>query len=110
MKAKFEVKQIIADWKPPFQKQIQTEACWVAEGEQFDLDGENAAPIKAFKLVKCDSGKVLVEYHREFTLKGHEHPANRQLWLRPNELTTISAQLQEKGISKTAKLLEISDE
>lgn len=110
MKAKFEVKQTIADWKPPFQKQITTEAYWVGEGDNFDLDGENVSKIKAFKLIKCDSGKVLVEFHREFTLKGHEHPANRQLWVRPNEAATVSAQWHDKGISKTAKLLEISDE
>ena len=110
MKAKFEIRQITSDWKPPFQKQVNTEAVWVEEGEYFDLDGGNASPIKAFRLLKCDNGKALLEYHREFTLKGHEHPGNRQLWLRPNDFTTISSQWHAKGLSKTAKLLEISNE
>jgi hypothetical protein len=110
MKAKFEIKQMLSDWKPPFQKQINTESFWVEEGEYFDLNGENAAPMKAFKLIKCENGKALIEYHGEFLLKGYEHPQNRQIWLYNNNTATISAQWQDKGISKTAKLIEISTE
>jgi len=103
-KAVFLVKNIVHKWRPPFGKDITSQELEVAEGQHFDNMAKEG-PV--FKLLKCDGNKALVEFSEKFTLKGHLHPRNRQVWVGKQEPTDFTYLWGEDGITKSLKLREI---
>ena len=100
----FLVKSITQHWRPPFGKEMTELEMDVDEGKKFD-DFPKEGPI--FKLVKCDGDKALVEFNEKFTLKGHLHPRNRQIWIEKDEAVDFTYLWGENGITKSLKLKEI---
>ena len=96
-KALISLKTIVNPWRPPFHKKIDEEELEVGEGQSFD--SIEKVEGKIFKIVKCDSDKCLVEFSGKFTLKGHEHPSNRQIWV-SNEPVSFTYLWGEDGITK----------
>ncbi len=104
MKALFEVKEIVNDWAPPFQKKITLTEFVVNESEGFS-DFKRTGGV--FKLLSVRNGSALVEYSNAFTLKGHEHPQNHQVWVNPNQPVSFTFLWGEKGVTKTLVLKEV---
>ncbi|MBW3012534.1 hypothetical protein KY311_05075 [Candidatus Woesearchaeota archaeon] len=105
--AVFLVKSIVQRWRPPFGKEIMDMELSVKEGDHFD-NMEKEGPI--FRLLKCDGDKALVEFSDKFTLKGHLHPRNRQIWIEKEEPVSFTYLWGEDGITKSLKLKEIAEE
>lgn len=103
-KAIFAVKSTLHRWRPPFGKDISDCVMEVSEGKHFD-SMKKEGPI--FKLIKCDGNKALVEFSEKFTLKGHLHPRDRQVWIEKTEATDFTYLWGEDGITKSLKLKEI---
>jgi hypothetical protein len=91
------LKTIVNPWKPPFNKKIEEEEIVAGEGQSFDSMAKVAGKI--FKIIKCDSERCLVEFSDKFTLKGHEHPSNRQIWV-GKEPVSFTYLWGEDGITK----------
>jgi len=105
--ATFVVKSIVSKWRPPFGKDITEMEMTVSEGKSFDTMPKEGS---IFKLVKCDGNKALVEFSDKFTLKGHLHPRNRQIWIDKEEPVSFTYLWGEDGITKSLKLREIIDQ
>jgi len=103
-KAVFSVKNIVHKWRPPFGKDITSHELEAGEGQQFD-NMPKEGPI--FKLLKCDGTKVLIEFSEKFTLKGHLHPRNRQVWIGMEDAVDFTYLWGEDGITKSLKLKQI---
>ncbi|MFA4855854.1 MAG: hypothetical protein WC634_04705 [archaeon] len=106
-KAVFFVKSIVNKWRPPFGKDITEADIVVAEGECFDATEKEGA---IFKLLKCNGNKALVQFSEKFTLKGHEHPRNRQVWIGMQEATDFTYLWGNDGITKSLLLKETTKE
>ena len=103
-KAVFFVKQTMNKWRPPFGKVVTNNEASVEEGQQFD---EMEKPKGyTFKLVRCDTDRALVEFNRLFDLKGHEHPANRRVWVGKIDEINFTYLWGEDGITKSLLLKE----
>jgi len=103
-KAVFVLTDTIYKWKPPFGKDVSTKEVEAEEGQLFDeLQKEGSV----FRLLKCDGSRALVEFSEKFTLKGHEHPRNRQIWVGMLEATDFTYLWGNDGITKSLKLKEI---
>lgn len=76
-KALISLKTIVNPWKPPFHKKIETDELEVTEGQGFDSMKKVEGNI--FKVVKINGDSCTVKFSDKFTLKGHEHPSNRQV-------------------------------
>ncbi len=105
-KALFSLQTVINPWKPPFHKKIETEEVEVHEGQEFDSIEKE--PQKIFKLIKCNAEHCTVEYSGKFTLKGHEHPGNRQVEV-GKEAISFTYLWGEEGITKKLTLKEIEE-
>ena len=105
--ATFLVKNIVSKWRPPFGKDITEMEMTVSEGKSFDAMPKEGS---IFKLVKCDGNKALVEFSDKFTLKGHLHPRNRQIWIDKKEPVSFTYLWGEDGITKSLKLREITEQ
>ncbi len=103
-RAVFILKTIVSPWKPPFTKKIGIEDYDVTVGQEFDTIERE--PKKIFKLVKCNAETCLVEFSEKFTLKGHEHPGNRQIEI-GSDPTSFSYLWGEDGITKKLSLKQI---
>ena len=103
----FSVRSITQKWRPPFGKDVKDEDVTASEGQQFD-DFPKEGPV--FKLLKCDGDKALIEFSEKFTLKGHLHPRNRQVWIGKDEAVDFTYLWGEDGITKSLKLKEIVGE
>jgi len=103
-KAVFLVKSITQHWKPPFGKEMTDLEISVEEGQYFDSMPKEG-PL--FKLLQCDGNKALVEFNDKFTLKGHLHPRNRQIWIDKEEPVSFTYLWGENGITKSLVLREI---
>ena len=103
-KALVELKTVINPWKPPFKKSIEVEELELREGQGFDSMAKIRGNI--FKIVKCDSDKCLVEFSEKFTLKGHEHPSNRQTWV-SSEPVSFTYLWGENGVTKKLSVKRI---
>ncbi len=103
-KAVFQLHTIVNPWKPPFHKKIEAEEIEVREGQGFDsmekVDG------KIFRLVKCNSDRCLVGFSEKFTLKGHVHPSNREVWV-GKEPVSFTYLWGEDGITKKLSVKNI---
>ena len=103
-KVLFSLQTVVNPWKPPFHKKIESEELAVFEGQEFD--SMKRVKGKIFKLLKCDSTKCLVHYSQQFTLKGHEHPSNREIWV-GKEPVSFTYLWGEDGITKKLSLKQI---
>lgn len=103
MKAVFELKEISQDWNPPFKKNVKSNEITVGEGDSFG-DGKEG---KIFKLIKINKDKALVQFSEKYTLKGHEHPTGRQVWIDKNEPQSFSALWEQNGKTAQIKLKSI---
>lgn len=104
MKALIEIKNVQQDWGPPFQKRIEAKDIVVEEDSDFDDDGRTEF---VFRLLKVQSNKALIEYHRDYTIKGYEQPFNRRIWLETNETRDFSQQWGNNGLTKKITLKQI---
>ncbi|MCX6798532.1 MAG: hypothetical protein NTW59_00330 [Candidatus Diapherotrites archaeon] len=104
-KAIIALRETINKWRPPFGKTVTDSEITVEAGQAFDQIEHMKDPV--FKLVRCDGDRVLIEHHRLFTLKGHEHPANRQVWVGKDQETSFTYLWGADGITKSLQLKEI---
>ena len=96
MHVTFDLRELRQDWRPPFKKASRESELTVSEGESFASDG---ADKKVFKLVKAVGNMALVEFDMEYTLKGHEHPTNRQVLVDASEFKSFSALWKQNGLT-----------
>lgn len=99
MKARFEIRSIKSQWKPPFKKEITDEVFEVSEGETFDRIIGNGNDESVYTLVRADANGAKVQYSKLFTLKTH-NPGSYELNLvvdAPVEMTYLWG---EDGITK----------
>lgn len=104
MHAVVEVESLAQDWKPPFAKKRETKSFTVNEGEAIELL-KDGSPLFTIKAIQGD--RILLAYNRMYTLKGYEHPTERQLWLGMHEAKKFSSLWDENGITKTVTLREV---
>ncbi len=69
MKARFEVRSIKAQWKPPFKKEITDEVFDVDMGSSFDKIIGNGNNASVFRLISYNNCSAEIEYSKLFTLK-----------------------------------------
>jgi hypothetical protein len=99
MKARFEVRSIKSQWKPPFKKEITDEVFDVGEGEPFDRIIGNGNDESVYKLVKSENETAQVEYSKLFTLKTG-NPGNYVLHLTKDETIDMTYLWGEDGVTK----------
>jgi hypothetical protein len=99
MRARFEVRSIKAQWKPPFKKEITDEIFDVEEGETFDRIVGNGNDEHVFKVINIREGNAIVEYSKLFTLK-NGNPGNYQLTLTKDEIIDMTYLWGEDGVTK----------
>jgi hypothetical protein len=99
MRARFEVRSIKSQWKPPFKKEITDEVFDVSEGEGFDKIVGNGNNESVFKLMTVESGNANVEYSKLFTLKTH-NPGNYKLILVKDTPVEMTYLWGEDGMTK----------
>lgn len=104
MQAVFEIQELSQDWKPPFKKNRSTKTVSVSEGDSFEpiRDGNHLFTLKGIH-----GSRALIAYNRLYTLKGYEHPTERQIWLELNEGKAFSSLWEENGITKTIYLRDV---
>lgn len=98
MTAVFELRDITQRWNPPFDKTVEVATFNVSDNESFHPSNRLKKPV--FRLVRSEATRALVEYHREFTLKGYEQPANRQTWIEKDQFREFSHLWGEHGTTK----------
>jgi hypothetical protein len=111
MKARFEVRTIKAQWKPPFNKDITEEVFEVSEGENFDRIVGNGNDEQVYTLLTLNGNGATVHYSKLFTLKTG-NPGNYQITLikdAPIEMTYLWG---EDGMTKkiTFKGIAVEEE
>ncbi len=99
MKARFEVRSIKAQWKPPFKKEITDEVFDVEEGESFDKIMGNGNDAYVYKLVEYGENYAKIEYSKLFTLKT-ENPGNYSLRLEKDRGVDMTYLWGEDGTTK----------
>jgi hypothetical protein len=99
MKARFEIRSIKAQWKPPFKKEITDEIFEVEEGEEFDKITGNGNNQKIYKLIQINNNNVKIEYSKLFTLKT-ENPGNYIINLEKGETKDMTYLWGEDGVTK----------
>ncbi|MBM3282027.1 MAG: hypothetical protein FJY86_01645 [Candidatus Diapherotrites archaeon] len=104
MHAIVEVESLSQDWKPPFAKKRETKSFTVSEGEVIELL-KDGSPLFTIKSIQGD--RILLGYSRMYTLKGYEHPTERQLWLAMHEAKKFSSLWEDNGITKTVTLRSV---
>lgn len=104
MQAVIEVESLMQDWKPPFAKKRETKSVMVSEGEPVELLKDGSA---LFTIKSIQGDRILLQYSRMYTLKGYEHPTERQLWLGMHDSKKFSSLWDENGITKTVTLREV---
>ncbi|MCR4335952.1 MAG: hypothetical protein NUV57_05470 [archaeon] len=102
MKAIFEVKTILADWAPPFKKDITTEEYTASENEGFDRIQGNGNDETVFKVIQVQGDRVKVQYSNLFTPKtsGEHHGNNKTIWVSKGNEEVLSYLWGEKGMTK----------
>lgn len=99
MRARFEVRSIKSQWKPPFKKEITDEVFDVSEGEEFDRIIGNGNNEAVFKLVKADDGFATVEYSKLFTLK-NGNPGSYKITITKDNSQDMTYLWGEDGVTK----------
>jgi hypothetical protein len=100
MKAKFYVKTIESDWKPPFRKEIKEETYVVGTNNSFDRIVGNNNNESVFTFLGTEEGKAEIRFSKLFTVKGYENPTDNTLRMDKGEEKTLAYLWGEKGISK----------
>ena len=101
------MKSTVHKWEPPFNTTVENQEIRISEGENFDRMHRPKEHV--FKLIKCDGNKALVEFNHLFTLKGHLHPSNRQIWVGQLEDVNFTYLWGNDGITKSLRLKEITE-
>lgn len=99
MKARFEVRSIKAQWKPPFKKEITDEVFDVSEGESFDRIIGNGNDESVFSLISAANGYAKVKYSKLFTQKTG-NPGNYELELSKDTPVEMTYLWGEDGVTK----------
>ena len=99
MKARFEVRSIKAQWKPPFKKEITDEVFDVEEGEGFDRVIGNGNNESVYVLLRTRGESAVVKYSKLFTLKTG-NPGNYELILPKESPVDMTYLWGEDGITK----------
>ena len=99
MKARFEIRSIKSQWKPPFNKEITDEVFEVGEGETFDRIIGNGNDESVYKVISADNNLAKVQYSKLFTLKTH-NPGNYELKLTIDAPVEMTYLWGEDGITK----------
>ncbi len=109
MKARFEVRSIKAQWKPPFKKDITDEVFDVKEDDKFDRIIGNGNDEHVYKLISINGNMAKVEYSKLFTLKTG-NPGNYVLELIKDEPVAMTYLWGEDGVTKKITYKGIADE
>ncbi len=96
MKALFEIRTIVQDWKPPFSKVEKRKEVLVGEGMEFERDGKE----NVFKVHRIEGDRVLVEFSLNYIMKDPAGPVNRLVWLQRGEGRYFSASWRDNGLTK----------
>lgn len=104
MHAVVEIESLMQDWKPPFAKKRDTKSFTVNEGETLEML-KDGTPLFTIKSIQDD--RILLGYSRMYTLKGYEHPTERQLWLGVHDSKKFSSLWGDNGVTKTVTLREV---
>jgi len=104
MHVTFDLRELRQDWRPPFKKDIRENEVTVSEGETFGPDGDGK---NVFRLVSVQGNMALVEFDQEYTLKGHEHPTNRQVLIDASEFKSFSALWKQDGLTMKLRVKNI---
>lgn len=104
MHAVLEIESLAQDWKPPFAKRRETRSVSVSEGEIVETLKDGSA---LFTIKSIQGDRILLAYSRLYTLKGYEHPTERQLWLGMHEAKKFSSLWEDNGITKTVTLRDV---
>lgn len=99
MKARFEVRSIKAQWKPPFKKEITDEVFDVNEGESFDRIIGNGNDESVFNLISAINGIAKVKYSKLFTQKTG-NPGSYELELAKDSPVEMTYLWGEDGVTK----------
>lgn len=106
-KAVITLTTIVNPWKPPFKKEMETVEMEVAEGKGFGSMEKVKGHL--FTLLRCDSDKCVFRFSEKFTLKGHEHPGNREVEV-GREPVSFTYLWGENGITKKLSVKHIIGE
>jgi hypothetical protein len=99
MKARFEVRSIKAQWKPPFKKEIVDDVFDVNEGEDFDRMKGNGNDESVYTLLKINNDNVIIKYSKLFTLKTG-NPGNYEIKLIKETPIDMTYLWGEDGMTK----------
>jgi hypothetical protein len=99
MKARFEVRSIKAQWKPPFKKEIVDDVFDVSEGEEFDRMKGNGNDEPVYTLLKLSGDTVTIKYSKLFTLKTG-NPGNYEIKLVKEAPVDMTYLWGEDGMTK----------
>lgn len=99
MKARFEIRSIKAQWKPPFKKEITEEVFDVEQGESFDRIIGNGNDENVFNLMNAENGSAKVKYSKLFTQK-NGNPGNYELVLEKDTPIEMTYLWGEDGMTK----------
>ena len=99
MKARFEVRSIKSQWKPPFKKEITDEVFDVEEGEGFDRIIGNGNDETVYTLIGAANGSATVRYSKLFTLKTG-NPGNYKISLSKDTPVEMTYLWGEDGVTK----------
>lgn len=99
MKARFEIRSIKAQWKPPFKKEIVDEVFDVSENEEFDRIIGNGNDENVFKLISAKSESAKIKYSKLFTQKT-ANPGNYELSLEKDIPVEMTYLWGEDGMTK----------
>ena len=104
MHVTFDLRELRQDWRPPFKKDVRENEVTVSEGESYAPDG---AGKNVFKLVSVQGNMALIEFDQEYTLKGHEHPTNRQVLIDASDFKSFSALWKQDGLTMKLRVKNI---
>ncbi|MDD4250624.1 MAG: hypothetical protein PHX27_00345 [Candidatus ainarchaeum sp.] len=99
MKARFEVRSIKAQWRPPFKKEITDDLFDVKEGEKFDKIIGNGNNDYVYRLISFNNNNVEIEYSKLFTLKTG-NPGKYIIRIDKDETVDMTYLWGEDGVTK----------
>lgn len=102
MKALFEVKTIIADWAPPFKKNVETIEFEASQNEEFDKIQGNGNNEAVFKVLELGGDKAKLQFSALFSVKEPKEGTGQEkvINVSKGEEEVLSYLWGEKGITK----------
>ena len=104
MKILFELREVNQDWRPPFEKKVESKDVLVNEGQSFGVDNDGN---KIFKLLEVQDRKALIEFSSQFSLKNYEQPKNHQVWVEDSDFVSFSALWTQNGVTKKLRVKDV---